>query len=229
MSNMNFVSSRNASKCLGVTTLTLHNWEKKGLIETIRSGGNHRLYNVKKYMLDNNITDTDVLNKKNDVSTDKTPKIENKTDNTDNNIDDVLISSNNELPKKQNVCYLRVSSVGQNNILKQQKEYIKTKYPDYLIVEDIGLMERFNKKGLIQLIDLVNDEKVENVLLISNDSISKFGIDLLNYLLKKQNGGQVIMETDDKINADNHNDVIDELLETITKCSNELVKLKGKK
>ena len=45
----NYVSGKKASKILGVHQRTLHNWDSKGIIETIRSPGNHRLYNVKTF------------------------------------------------------------------------------------------------------------------------------------------------------------------------------------
>ena len=49
-----YIPARKAVKILGVHTLTLQNWDKKGKIETIRSAGGHRLYNVEKYLEDSN-------------------------------------------------------------------------------------------------------------------------------------------------------------------------------
>jgi excisionase family DNA binding protein len=43
-----FIGGKEASKILGVHQRTLYTWEKKGLIETMRTLGNKRLYNVKK-------------------------------------------------------------------------------------------------------------------------------------------------------------------------------------
>lgn len=47
-----YVSTKKAKEILGVHILTLHNWEEKGKIDTIRTAGGHRLYNVGKYMKD---------------------------------------------------------------------------------------------------------------------------------------------------------------------------------
>ena len=45
-----YVSPKEASKILGVHWQTLRNWDNNGLIETIRSMGGKRFYNVKKYI-----------------------------------------------------------------------------------------------------------------------------------------------------------------------------------
>ena len=45
-----FISGKEASKILGVHQKTLYNWDKLGHIETIRTPGNKRLYNIKKFI-----------------------------------------------------------------------------------------------------------------------------------------------------------------------------------
>jgi len=50
MNKIEFVSGKVASKILGVHQRTLYLWEEKKLIDVIRSPGNKRFYNVKKYL-----------------------------------------------------------------------------------------------------------------------------------------------------------------------------------
>ena len=45
-----FVGGKKASEIIGVHQRTLYIWEEKGLIETIRTIGGKRLYNVEKYL-----------------------------------------------------------------------------------------------------------------------------------------------------------------------------------
>jgi len=45
-----YITCRKASEILGVHQRTLYQWENKKRIETIRTPGNKRLYNVKKYL-----------------------------------------------------------------------------------------------------------------------------------------------------------------------------------
>jgi DNA-binding transcriptional MerR regulator len=45
-----YLSGSKASKILGVHQRTSHNWDEQKIIETIRTPGGKRLYNVKKYL-----------------------------------------------------------------------------------------------------------------------------------------------------------------------------------
>lgn len=47
---MSYVGSKKARETLGVCAETLRKWEKEGKIESIRSPGGHRLYNVSTFM-----------------------------------------------------------------------------------------------------------------------------------------------------------------------------------
>ena len=65
-----YVGNKKASEILGVSRLTLYEMEKKGQLETIRTPGGKRLYNVEKFInaqTDNKqiITITQNINKKN--------------------------------------------------------------------------------------------------------------------------------------------------------------------
>lgn len=53
--NKNFISGKKASEILGVKRHTLYKYDREGLIETIRSPGGKRFYNVNKYLEDNNL------------------------------------------------------------------------------------------------------------------------------------------------------------------------------
>ena len=63
--NINFISGKKASEILGVKRHTLYKYDKEGLIETIRSPGGKRFYNVNKYLQDNNLIENKKEEKKN--------------------------------------------------------------------------------------------------------------------------------------------------------------------
>ena len=46
-----FVKGKKAAEILGVHQRTLYQWDEKGLIETKRTAGGMRLYNIDKYPL----------------------------------------------------------------------------------------------------------------------------------------------------------------------------------
>ena len=45
-----YITSKRALDILGISIVTLRSWASKGIIDTIRTAGNHRLYNVDKYL-----------------------------------------------------------------------------------------------------------------------------------------------------------------------------------
>jgi excisionase family DNA binding protein len=55
MNKEDYMTPKEASKKLGVHWQTLRNWDANGSIETIRTPGGKRMYNVKKYLIDNNL------------------------------------------------------------------------------------------------------------------------------------------------------------------------------
>jgi predicted site-specific integrase-resolvase len=61
MNKIKYVNSKKAKEILGVHIQTLYNWEKKGKIDTIRTVGGHRMYNVQKYLASNMKVDEDEL------------------------------------------------------------------------------------------------------------------------------------------------------------------------
>ena len=103
--NKQYVGGKEASKILGVHQRTLYLWDKKGLIETIRTDGNKRLYNIEKY----------IKNKKCDIK---------KNEDCEKILEDI-----NKIEGKLKLTYARVSSHGQINDLERQKEQLKKQYP----------------------------------------------------------------------------------------------------
>ena len=51
----NYKTPKYSSEKLKVSQQTLKRWERDGIIETIRMPGGKRMYNVNKYLIDNNL------------------------------------------------------------------------------------------------------------------------------------------------------------------------------
>lgn len=165
MNNLEFVGGKEASKILGVHQRTLYQWEEKGEIETIRTTGNKRLYNVKKYLAS---------------------KI--KASNVCDNLDDLDNSSD-----KLNICYVRVSSQNQKDDLERQKLLMKTKYPEHIIIEDIGSGLNLNKRGINKIIHLAIKGKIRELVVAYKDRLTRFGFELIEEIITKYSGGKIII------------------------------------
>ena len=160
----NYIGGKEASKIIGVHQRTLMNWDKQGLIETIRTPGNKRLYNIKKY-LDKNKCKNNICE----------------------NLDD--LDSKNELK----ICYVRVSSNGQKDDLERQKEIMTKKYPKYLIIEEIGSGLNLNKRGIKKIIHLAIQGKVKELVIAYRDRLTRFGYELIEELITKYSKGKIIV------------------------------------
>lgn len=90
-----YIGGKEASKILGVHQRTLYQWEEKGLIETIRTPGNKRLYDIEKFL--------------------KEKECKN---------DDICLKNLDELDKKEGklkISYVRVSTVNQKDDLRPKR------------------------------------------------------------------------------------------------------------
>jgi len=170
----NYVSGKKASDILGVHQRTLYQWDNKKLIETIRTPGGKRLYNVKKYL-------------------------ENKDKNTSNvqTVNNPII--NEKINNDRKYLYARVSSLGQKEDLERQKDVLVKKYPKYKLIYDIGSGMNLNRKGLRFLIDKAIKGEVDEVVIVHKDRLCRFGYDLIEDIITKYSNGKItIIESVDK-------------------------------
>jgi putative resolvase len=161
-----YVPGKEAEKILGVHQKTLYNWDKKGLIEVIRTPGKKRLYNVEKYLKENK-KQTEVIN-----------------------TEEINVEA---LDKTIKLCYVRVSSQGQKDDLDKQKEYMKGKYPNHVIIEDIGSGINFNRKGIRKIIELGIAGKVEELVVANKDRLTRLGYELIEDIIIKYSKGKIII------------------------------------
>ena len=165
-----YVKGKRASEIIGVHQRTLYIWEEKGLIETIRTRGGMRLYNVEKFLkekecLEENINKNSICN-----DLDKLDKL-----------------------KKLNICYVRVSSNSQKDDLMRQKEMMVKKYPNHTIIEDIGSGLHLNKRGIKKIITLAIDGKINELIVEYRDRLTRFGFELIEELINKYSNGKLII------------------------------------
>lgn len=161
-----YISGKEASKILGVHQRTLYQWDKKGTIETIRTPGNKRLYNVQKFLEEKNCTDI----------------------NCAINLDEL-----DDTTEKLNIGYVRVSSTGQKPDLERQKELMIKNFPNHVIIEDIGSGVNLNRRGLRKIIKLAIDGRINEVVIIHKDRLARFGYELIKDLIEEYSNGKIII------------------------------------
>lgn len=168
-----FMSSKKAREILGVHVQTLYQWEKKGWIETIRTPSNHRMYNVKKYLQQQQAASC----------------------HSNQCYDESRVTN-----ARMNIIYARVSSLGQKNDLERQKRLLQEQYPSHLLVEDVGSGMNMNRRGFRKMIDWIIEGKVNEVVVMHKDRLARFGYDLFEDLLDKYSQGKIIVVEKSKDN-----------------------------
>jgi len=187
-----YVSGKEASNILGIHQRTLYQWEQKNKIETIRTPGNKRLYNVEKFLRDRecgaNIKCVEEL------------------------------SDLDKIKEKLDIGYVRVSTNGQKSDLKRQKEEMINKYPNHLIVEDIGSGVNMNRRGLRKIIKLAIEGRINELVIFHKDRLARFGYELIEDLIYEYSNGKIIV-----INEKENLEPMEELTQDVLQIMNIFV------
>lgn len=188
----NYVSKNIALQKIGVSHMTLLKMAENNKIEVIKTPGGHRKYNVEKYINDN----------KNSI---------------DNEIK-VPTNTTIEMSNKLNICYVRISNDNYMDDLSKQKEYMNNKYPGYKIIEDVGLSIDFNRKGLKTIINFAIAGVVGNLVVLTKDSLTLFGFDMIESLIKDYSQGSIIIDN----GKTRKGDLIEDVLSVMNICTDKM-------
>ena len=102
-------------------------------------------------------------------------------------------NSNINIDERKNICYCRVSSYGQKNDLQRQIEYMKNKYPEYIIIKDIGSGLNFKRKGLQKIVDMAINGEINKLVIAYKDRLCRFGFEMIEHIINKYSNGEIII------------------------------------
>ena len=121
------------------------------------------------------------------------------------------------------VGYCRVSTPSQKDDLETQvnnvKSYMIARGYQFEIIEDIGSGINYNKTGLKQLIDKINNQEAGRVVILYKDNLVRFGFEIIEYLCQI-NG--VELEIIDHTEKTKDEELKDDLIQIITVFANRL-------
>jgi len=87
----------------------------------------------------------------------------------------------------EKIIYARVSSKKQQGDLDRQIQFLKTRYPGYIIVSDIGSGINFKRKGFKSVLERVFKGTVKEVVVAKRDRFTRFGFDLFEWIFSQHN------------------------------------------
>lgn len=122
------------------------------------------------------------------------------------------------------VCYCRVSTREQIEDLNRQKErlemYCLSKGYKYKFIEDVGSGMNYKKKGLAELIQLINNKEISKIILNYKDRLVRFGFEIIEELCKLNNVDiEIVNQTEDKSYQE---ELVDDVLSILTVYSSRL-------
>ena len=128
------------------------------------------------------------------------------------------------------ILYARVSTRSQKNDLERQVENLKayaiSKGYSFEIITDIGSGINYNKKGLKDLIQKINNKEISKIVILYKDRLIEFGFELIEYLCELNN---IEIEVIDKTTISKKAELTNDLIQIITIFANKLYGARSKK
>ncbi|MFA5067988.1 MAG: IS607 family transposase [Candidatus Izemoplasmatales bacterium] len=136
-----------------------------------------------------------------------------------------ILDINKNKEEKYSIAYARVSTHGQKADLERQKQmlelYCSSKGYKYELIEDIGSGLNYNKTGLKKLINLIEENKIDRIVLTHKDRLMRFGFGMISQICSLNNVLiDVINIGEEKL--DNEKEFVNDVLEIITVFSARL-------
>lgn len=160
--------------------------------------------------------------KKGYIKSERTPSNRKRFD-----LNAVISYANANKPKPQEkvtAIYARVSTPSRKSDLDFQKQVLElhcaAKGWQYIIIEDIGSGLNFKKQGLLKLINLIENNKIERILLNYKDRLLRYGNEIIYEICKYHNIEIVVLsESESKTYEE---ELVDDVLSVITEFSAKL-------
>lgn len=125
------------------------------------------------------------------------------------------------------VGYCRVSSKKQAGDLQRQVEnlqlYLSAQGKPFRIIEDVGPGLNYKKKGLLELISLIENNAVSKVVVLYKDRLVRYGFELIELIASMHN---CTIEVIDKTDTSEQQELVEDLIQIITVFS---CKLQGRR
>ena len=118
-----------------------------------------------------------------------------------NQIAKILVEEDKENQKRLIVTYSRVSSHGQKDDLKSQQSFIENFVASNGLqvdknLSDIGSGLNYERKNFLKILELVEQNKIEKIIIAHKDRFVRFGFDYFQNFCKKHNTEIIIINLD---------------------------------
>jgi predicted site-specific integrase-resolvase len=99
--------------------------------------------------------------------------------------------------EKEKICYCRVSSRKQMDDLKRQEDFFRTKFPNHILVTDVGSGINWKRKGLKTILDKAMHGDISEIVVAHRDRLCRFAFELLEWIFER-NGVKLLVLDEEK-------------------------------
>lgn len=103
------------------------------------------------------------------------------------------LENEDAIPRRDTICYARVSSKKQKEDLERQIEYLKSHCPGSKVVRDIGSGLNYHRRGLQCLLNKVVSGTIGKVVVTYKDRLCRYGIELIEWIFTQHNVELVVL------------------------------------
>ena len=118
---------------------------------------------------------------------------------------------------KLTIGYCRVSNRQPQEDLETQvaniKAYMLSKGYQFDLITDIGSGIDYSKKGLLRLMELINNREIDRVVVLYKDRLVRFGFELLEYLCQLNAVELVVIDHSEKSKEE---EITEDLVQIVT-------------
>lgn len=134
-----------------------------------------------------------------------------------------MVSLNDE---RSDVIYARVSTRKQKDDLEQQINHLKVFAVDYnpknlIVKSDIGSGLNDNRKELNQLLNLVQNDKINRIFIMYKDRLTRFGFNYIKQICDFHNT-EIIIVSSEENNKSLQEELAEDIISVIHSSSDEL-------
>src|SRR4051812_32281359 len=155
-----YLSAHKATRKLGISSDILCRWLKQGRITAKTSPSGTCLYDISSIFPELTSQDADYTT----------------TTTTTTTVTAAAAA-------KKGFFYARVSNVKQKEDLERQKQLLRSRYPTYELISDIGSGVNFKQLGLKTLLERTSRGIVSEIVVTHRDRLCHFAFDLIQYIL----------------------------------------------
>ena len=133
---------------------------------------------------------------------------------------------------KLTIGYCRVSNRQQQDYLDVQisnlKAYMLSKGYQFDVITDIGSGIDYSKKGLLKIIELINNREIDRLIVLYKDRLIRFGFELIEYLCQLNAVELVVIDHSEKSKEEELNEDLIRIITSVygsrSKQSKDLLK-----